>query len=69
MIPLFVTDSEFVAGAEELGYPGVPVCFKPPVAKGSRGFRILSAEVDRVLTVMPDVVTRLRAMSPLYNRK
>jgi len=26
----------------------VPVCFKPPVAKGSRGFRILSAEVDRV---------------------
>jgi carbamoyl-phosphate synthase large subunit len=39
---------EFVAGAHELGYPDVPVCFKPPVAKGSRGFRILSAEVDRV---------------------
>jgi carbamoyl-phosphate synthase large subunit len=42
------TLDEFVAGAEELGYPGVPVCFKPPVAKGSRGFRILSAEIDRV---------------------
>jgi carbamoyl-phosphate synthase large subunit len=39
---------DFVAGARELGYPDVPVCFKPPVAKGSRGFRILSAEVDRV---------------------
>jgi carbamoyl-phosphate synthase large subunit len=39
---------EFVTGARELGYPDVPVCFKPPVAKGSRGFRILSAEVDRV---------------------
>ena len=39
---------EFVASAHELGYPGVPVCFKPPVAKGSRGFRILSAEIDRV---------------------
>jgi carbamoyl-phosphate synthase large subunit len=39
---------EFVAGARELGYPDVPVCFKPPVAKGSRGFRILSAEIDRV---------------------
>jgi carbamoyl-phosphate synthase large subunit len=39
---------EFVAGARELGYPDVPVCFKPPVAKGSRGFRILSAHVDRV---------------------
>lgn len=42
------TLEEFVAGARELGYPDVPVCFKPPVAKGSRGFRILSAEVDRV---------------------
>jgi len=39
---------EFVAGAHALGYPDVPVCFKPPVAKGSRGFRILSAHVDRV---------------------
>ena len=37
------TLDEFVAGARELGYPDVPVCFKPPVAKGSRGFRILSA--------------------------
>lgn len=42
------TLEKFVAGARELGYPDVPVCFKPPVAKGSRGFRILSAEIDRV---------------------
>ncbi len=41
------TLDEFVAGARELGYPDVPVCFKPPVAKGSRGFRILSATIDR----------------------
>jgi biotin carboxylase len=34
---------EFVAGCRELGYPGVPVCFKPPVAKGSRGFHVVSA--------------------------
>ncbi len=39
---------EFVAGCRDLGYPGVPVCFKPPVAKGSRGFRVLSADIDRV---------------------
>ncbi len=39
---------EFVAGAYRLGYPDVPVCFKPPVSKGSRGFRILSAQIDRV---------------------
>jgi carbamoyl-phosphate synthase large subunit len=38
---------EFVSGARELGYPEVPVCFKPPIAKGSRGFRILSAQIDR----------------------
>jgi carbamoyl-phosphate synthase large subunit len=38
----------FVAGARALGYPDVPVCFKPPVSKGSRGFRILSAAVDKV---------------------
>ena len=42
------TLAEFVAGAHELGYPEVPVCFKPPVSKGSRGFRILSAHVDKV---------------------
>jgi carbamoyl-phosphate synthase large subunit len=39
---------EFVAGARELGYPGKPVCFKPPASKGSRGFRILSAGIDKV---------------------
>ena len=38
----------FIDGAHKLGYPGVPVCFKPPVSKGSRGFRILSAEIDKV---------------------
>ena len=38
----------FLAGAHELGYPGRPVCFKPRVSKGSRGFRILSAGIDKV---------------------
>jgi carbamoyl-phosphate synthase large subunit len=37
------TLDDFVAGAHELGYPGVPVCFKPPVAKGSRGFHVVAA--------------------------
>jgi len=35
---------EFVADAHELGYPDVPVCFKPPVAKGSRGFHIITTK-------------------------
>jgi carbamoyl-phosphate synthase large subunit len=33
--------------AQELGYPDRPVCFKPVVSSGSRGFRILDATVDR----------------------
>jgi carbamoyl-phosphate synthase large subunit len=45
---------EFVAGCRELGYPNVPVCFKPPVAKGSRGFRILSADIDRVRQLLDE---------------
>ena len=38
----------FRQAADDLGYPDRPVCFKPPVAKGSRGFRILDAHIDRV---------------------
>jgi carbamoyl-phosphate synthase large subunit len=33
--------------ARELGYPDRAVCFKPVFSSGSRGFRILDAEVDR----------------------
>jgi len=37
----------FRAAAAELGYPGRDVCMKPLEAKGSRGFRVLSAGADR----------------------
>ena len=37
----------FAAAADELGYPGRPVCFKPVASSGSRGFRVLDPEVDR----------------------
>jgi carbamoyl-phosphate synthase large subunit len=33
--------------ARELGYPEQPVCFKPVVGSGSRGYRVLDAAVDR----------------------
>jgi len=39
--------SEVEAAARELGYPDVPVCFKPVFSSGSRGFRILDPTVDR----------------------
>lgn len=31
----------------DLGYPQLPVCFKPTVSDGSRGFHILDASMDR----------------------
>ena len=33
--------------ARKLGYPESPVCFKPVMSSGSRGFRVLDASVDR----------------------
>ena len=38
---------EVEAAARDLGYPDVPVCFKPVFSSGSRGFRILDPTVDR----------------------
>ena len=44
---------EFVAGAASASAtPTVPVCFKPPVSKGSRGFRILRPDVDRAAIIL-----------------
>ncbi|MFW6122543.1 MAG: ATP-grasp domain-containing protein [Petrotogales bacterium] len=33
--------------AYKLGYPEVPVCIKPQVGKGSRGFRVIRGDVDK----------------------
>ncbi len=38
---------DFVNLVYELGYPKRPVCFKPHIGKGSRGFRFIDAVVDR----------------------
>lgn len=40
------TVEQFKLAVTELGYPGKPVCFKPSVSNGSRGFRILSSGID-----------------------
>ena len=39
--------AELHEAAAALGYPGNPVCLKPQVGKGGRGFRILKADIDR----------------------
>lgn len=40
------TVEQFTAAVKELGYPGKAVCFKPSVSNGSRGFRIISEQVN-----------------------
>jgi carbamoyl-phosphate synthase large subunit len=37
---------QFKKAVEELGYPGNPVCFKPSVSNGSRGFRIMDDKMN-----------------------
>jgi len=37
---------EFEKAVFDLGYPNVPVCFKPPISNGSRGFRIIDENID-----------------------
>lgn len=63
------TEAEFVAAVTDLGYPEQPVCFKPPVASGMRGFRVLDADGDRLTRLLeskPDTaVTTLEAVRPV----
>jgi carbamoyl-phosphate synthase large subunit len=39
---------EFKKGIKTLGYPQNQVCFKPPYSKGSRGFRTISSNANRL---------------------
>ena len=39
---------QFKTAVEELIYPGRPVCFKPSVSNGSRGFRIISEQMNEL---------------------
>lgn len=49
MVPRFFsvkTTEEFIHAAYSLGHPLEPFCFKPAVANGSRGFRIVSDSIN-----------------------
>lgn len=48
---------DFLEAIHALGYPETPVCFKPAISKGSRGFRILDPQastLERLLNWKPD---------------
>jgi carbamoyl-phosphate synthase large subunit len=63
------TYPEFLDAVEALGYPDNPVCFKPAVSKGQRGFRILREDADLrhiLLETKPDsTVTTLGLVAPI----
>jgi len=40
--------AEFKDAVYKLGYPNIPVCVKPQVSKGGRGFRIIKKEIDKL---------------------
>jgi carbamoyl-phosphate synthase large subunit len=42
------TVDQFETAVKELGYPAKQVCFKPSVSNGSRGFRIISEQVNEL---------------------
>ncbi|MBI5857339.1 MAG: ATP-grasp domain-containing protein [Sphingobacteriales bacterium] len=42
------TVEQFKKAVLELGYPERPVCFKPSVSNGSRGFRIISEQMNEL---------------------
>jgi carbamoyl-phosphate synthase large subunit len=49
--------SQFEEAVFDLGYPMKNVCFKPPISNGQRGFRILSAKIDRFYLLMNEKPT------------
>jgi len=63
---------EFVEAAHALGYPKKPVCFKPPISKGQRGFRILREDIDLrklLLETKPDnTITTLESVSNILSK-
>jgi carbamoyl-phosphate synthase large subunit len=67
-----VADEEsFVEAVEALGYPEDPVCFKPPVASGMRGFRVLDEGTDRLTRLLEEkpggAVTTLPEVLPVLS--
>lgn len=62
-------EASFRSAVRDLGYPDRPVCFKPPVESGMRGFRVLDERSDRLSRLLdekPDpAVTTLDSVGPV----
>lgn len=62
-------EEAFLQAVESLGYPEKPVCFKPTVGSGMRGFRILDESADRVTRLLEEkpnaALTTLKEVRPV----
>ncbi|MFW6376892.1 MAG: ATP-grasp domain-containing protein [archaeon] len=62
-------ESSFAEAVESLGYPDEPVCFKPVVGSGMRGFRVLDPAADRATRLLEEKpgepVTTLEEIRPV----
>lgn len=62
--------NQFEKSVFKLGYPDVPVCVKPRISKGSRGFRVLKKDIDKLDMLMnykPDnTITTLEDMISIF---
>lgn len=43
-----LSTEQFKTAVQELGYPSKQICFKPSVSNGSRGFRIISEQMNEL---------------------
>lgn len=64
-------EAAFVDAVSSLGYPDRPVCFKPTVGSGMRGFRVLDERADRVTRLLDEkpgaAVTTLDEVLPVLS--
>jgi carbamoyl-phosphate synthase large subunit len=62
-------EAAFVEAVDALGYPETPVCFKPVVGSGMRGFRVLDERTDRATRLLEEKpgqpVTTLEEVRPV----
>lgn len=63
---------EFRRAIFELGYPQRNVCFKPPISRGMRGFRILTKRINRLDLLInqkpTNIFTTLEEIKPILGK-
>jgi len=66
---LVKTFESFEKAVFDFGYPEVPVCFKPPISNGLRGFRVLRRDINRLDILVnqkpTNIITTFEDIAPI----